>query len=234
MYQKTEKENIVTCDCCMDKSCAVSYLNQRQLNLLSQNSRESMVKKGEVILRSGAPTSHIIYLKTGYVKEYISYPNKKTQILQIIKHHSYLGLHSLFGDKINHYSYSALEDLRICYIDIDVFKQFVRENGDFAYELLVYVCKESLYNYYRFINQGQKKINGRFADILLYLSDHIYNAQIFDLPLSRTELAELIGVSRENTARILTKFRNEKIINISGKKIEILKSDLLRTISKNG
>jgi len=226
--------NKISCSCCQDKSCAVSVLNESQLGLLNNNCQESVVKRGEIILRSGALTSHIIYLKTGYVKEFIVGPNKKTQIIQIIKPHSYLGLHSLFGDKVNHYSYTALEDLKICYIDINVFKQLVRKNGDFAYELLVYVCKESLYNFFRFITQSQKKINGRFADVLLYLSEHIYNSNVFELPLSRQELAELIGVSRENTARVLTKFKDEKIISISGKKIEILKTELLQTISKNG
>jgi len=226
--------NKISCSCCQDKSCAVSVLKETQLGLLNNHCRESDVKKGEIILRSGALTSHIVYLKTGYVKEFIVGPNKKTQIIQIIKKHSYLGLHSLFGDRVNHYSYTALEDLKICYIDIDVFKQLVRKNGDFAYELLVYVCRESLYNFFRFVTQSQKKINGRFADVLLYLSENIYNSNVFELPLSRQELAELIGVSRENTARVLTKFKDEKIINSSGKKIEIIKIDLLRTISKNG
>jgi CRP-like cAMP-binding protein len=224
----------ISCTCCDDKSCAVSFLNEKQLELLAESSLESTVNKGEVILRSGALVSHIIYLKTGYVKEYFTGSSKKTQILQIIKHHSYLGLHSLFGDKINHYSYSALEDLKICYININVFKQFVKENGDFAHELLVYVCKESLYNYYRFINNREKKINGRFADVLLYLSEKIYGSHKFNIMLTRSELAELIGVSRENTARVLSKFTSEKIINISDKELEILKPDLLLSISKTG
>lgn len=224
----------ITCTDCSEKSCVVSLLNDNQLALLSENSLESSVKKGEVILRAGALVSHIIYLKTGYVKEHFIGPSKKNQILQIVKYHSYLGLHSLFGDKINHYSYTALEDLKICYIDINIFKQFVKENGGFAYELLVYVCKESLYSYFRFINKGEKKVNGRFADALLYLSEKIYGSQKFKIMLTRSELAELVGVSRENTARVLSKFVEEKIIHISGNEIEILKPDILHIISKTG
>lgn len=222
------------CANCEDRSCAVGYLNDKQLELLNGNCQDALVKKGETILHAGALTSQIIYLRSGYVKEYSITENNKIQILQIIKHHSYLGLHSLFGDKVNHYSYTALEDLKICYIDINVFKQLIKKNGDFAHELLVYVCKESLYNYYRFINQNHKNSNGRFADVLIYLSEKIHNNLKFNLLLSRQDLADLIGISRENTARLITKFKTDGIINVKGKTIEIIKQDLLHKISKNG
>lgn len=222
------------CKNCMDISCASSVLDEEQLNLLSKNCYESEVKKGEVILRSGALTSHIIYLKSGYVKEFVTGRNNKSKIIQIIKHHSFLGLHSLFGDRVNHYSYAALIDLKICYIDMNVFKQFVKEKGGFAQEILEYVCKESLNNYFHFINQSHKRINGRFADVLLYFSENIFYSSNFNLLLSRQELADLMGISRENTIRVLTKFKEDGIININGRKIEILNMNTLKMISKNG
>lgn len=223
-----------SCKFCEDKSCAVSTLNDSQLDQLFSNCQEVDIKKGEIIMRAGALTSHIMYLKSGYAKEYVTGANNKTKILQIVKHHSYLGLHSLFGDKINHYSYSALVDLRVCYINIETFKQFIKEKGDFAYEVLVYVCQESLNNLYHLINQSNKRTNGRFADVLLYFAEYIYDSTKFDILLSRQELSELLGISRENTARVLTKFQSDGLISIKGKNIEILKLDLLKTISKNG
>ncbi|MFC2096752.1 Crp/Fnr family transcriptional regulator [Bacteroidota bacterium] len=218
----------------MDISCASSVLDEEQLNMLSDNSYESEVKKGEVIIRSGALTSHIIYLKSGYVKEFVTNTNSRSFIIQIIKHHSYLGLHSLFGDRLNHYSYSALVDLKICYIDINTFKQFIKEKGGFAQEVLQYVCKESLNNYLHFINLSHKRINGRFADVLLYFSENIFYNTNFNILLSRQELADLMGISRENTIRALTKFKEDGIINIYGRNIEILNMDSLKIISKNG
>ena len=229
-----DKPESTRCENCEDKSCAVSTLNDTQLDILNNNCQEVDVKKGEIILRAGALTSHIIYLKTGYAKEFIVGPNDKSKILQIVKHRSYLGLHSMFGDKINHYSYSALVDLKICYININIFQQFIRERGDFAYEVMVYLCQESLNNLYHLINQSNKRINGRFADVLLYFAENIYDSLNFDMLLSRQELSELLGISRENTARVLSKFQADGLININGKFVEILKLDLLRKISRNG
>jgi CRP-like cAMP-binding protein len=227
-------EKKTPCRDCLEKSCAAAVLNMNELDLVNENSREADFKKGDIILHEGTLTSHIIYLKSGLVKEYIKNASEKEQILQIVKKYTYLGLPSLFGDRINHYSYAALEDIKVCYIDINLFNRLVRQNGGFAYEILVSVSRDSLNNFHRFVNQSQKKTYGRVAEAILYFSTIIYEGPAFDLPFSRQELADLIGISRESTTRVLTKFKEDGIIGIKGKSIRIEKMDLLRQISKNG
>lgn len=234
MTDMFDEKQRASCKVCQDKSCAAATLNKKQILLLDENSRETDIKKGETILKSGALTSHIVYLKSGLVKEYVDGPGKKSKILQIIKQHSYLGLQSLFGARVNHYSYTALHDLKVCYIDIRVFKDFLKDRGSFALEVLNCVSRESLHRDFYHINQSHKKMYGRFADVLIYLSEEIFEAQQFDILLSRQELAELAGMSRENTARALAHFKEEGIILNSGKNIQILNKDQLKQISKNG
>jgi CRP-like cAMP-binding protein len=234
MLKTFEELNKSSCSDCIDMSCAVSLLNKVQYTLLSNNSLESEIKKGEIIIRSDSLISNIVYLKTGYVKEFVVGPNKETRIIQILKNHSYLGLHSLFGDKINHYSYAALEDLKVCYIDINIFKQLIKSNGNFAYQILKDIGKENIYNYYRFIANSKSYIDGRFANILLYLSERIYENTTFKIQLSRQELADLIGISRESTTRIISKFKKDGLINITRNNIELVKIDLLKKISQKG
>lgn len=233
MYQ----ENIIKTSSCRDckvKSCAAAVLNTNEIDLVNANSRETHFRKGDIILHEGSMTSHIIYLKSGLVKEYQKGPGDKEQILQIVKKFTYLGLPSLFGDKVNHYSYAALEDITVCYIDLQVFNQLVKQNGNFAFEILVSVSRDSLNNFHRFMSQSQKKTFGRVADALLYFSKIIYESQIFEIPFTRQEFADLIGISRESATRVLTKFREEGILQLEGRTIEIINADLLQQISKNG
>lgn|SRR5674476_435305 len=165
------------CIDCLDKSCATEKLNKSELDLITENRYISEIKKKTNILNTGSPTSHIIYLRSGLVKEYLVKSDNKEQILQIILPHSYLGLTSLFGDKINHYSYTALTDLKVCYIDIDVFTQMVKSNGNFAFEILTSVGQESLNSFRRFIAQSNKKIYGRIADMLIYFSRVVFSTR---------------------------------------------------------
>jgi CRP-like cAMP-binding protein len=230
----SEEINSTKCKDCSDKSCATAVLNSKEMDSIFRNRFIADVKRGTNILNEGSPISHIVYLRTGLVKEYIRQPDNQEQILQIILPHSYLGLTSIFGDKINHYSYSSLTDLRLCYIDIDVFTGLVRKNGNFAFEILTSVGRENLNNFHRFINQSHKKIYGRIADILLYFSKVIFLSNEFLIPLTRQEIAEMVGTSRESIGRVLAKFKAEGIIGIHGRNTIINDVSKLEKISWYG
>jgi len=205
-----------------------------ELNLINNHRYISDIRKHTNILNSGSPISHIIYLRSGFVKEYIISKDGKEQILQIILPHTYLGFASLFGDKINHFLYSALTDLKVCYIGIEVFTDMIKSNGNFAFEILSSVSRESLNNFHRFINLSNKKTFGRIAEMLLYFSRVVFSSSNFQIPLTRLEIAEMVGTSRESTGRVLSKFNNEGIISISGKKIKIKDIRKLEKISRLG
>ena len=222
------------CRECKVKSCAAAVLNAVELDKVNENSREAEFKKGDIIIHEGSLNSNIIYLKSGLVKEYVRTSSQKEQILQIVKKFSYLGLPSLFGDRVNHYSYAALEDIRVCYIDISIFNKLIRENGEFAYQILVSVSRDSLNNFHRFMSQSQKKTYGKVADALLYFSRIIYEDREFDIPFTRQELADLIGISRESATRVLLKLKDDGILSVDERHVQINDLDLLHQISRNG
>lgn len=224
----------VTCRDCPVRHCAAAVLGIDELDQINKNRHEASFRKGDIIIHEGSPTSHIIYLKSGLVKEYIKGNQEKEHILQIVKQYSYLGLSSLFGDKVNHYSYAALENINVCYIDISVFQNLIRMNGSFAYEILVSVARDNLNNFNRFMKQSQKKTYGRVADAILYFSKLIYESKEFEIPFTRQELADLIGISRESATRVLTKFHEDGIVHLRDRLIRINNLSLLQQISKNG
>ena len=233
MYADPNQE-ILSCRDCKVRHCAAAVLDVEELDLINTSRYEASFQKGDIIIHEGSPTSHIIYLKSGLVKEYVKGTQEKEQILQIVKKFSYLGLSSLFGDKIYHYSYAALEDITVCYIDISVFHQLIKQNGSFGYEILVSVARDNLNNFNRFMRQSQKKTYGRVADAILYFSKIIYESKEFEIPFTRQELANLIGISRESATRVLTKFHEDGIVSLHDRHIRIDNIPLLQQISKNG
>lgn len=223
-----------SCSDCKEKSCAAAILRPTELEQISKNSKETSFRKGDILVQAGSMTSNIIYLKSGLVKEYVTNASDREQILQIVKKYTYLGLPSLFGGRVNHYSYAALTDVKVCYIDISIFNQLIRENGNFAYEILVSVSRDSLNNFNRFMSQSQKKIFGRVADAVLYFARIIFEQESFELPFTKQEFADLIGVSRESATRVLLKFQSEGLISIHGRLIKIENLVMLDKISRNG
>ena len=223
----------VSCSTCLLKSKAVESLGDDDLNLLGQSCVEVAFEKGETLFKQDALSSNIIYIQTGLVKIIIKGPQRK-QILRLKKAPCYLGLPTTMGDKINHYSAVALEHTKACFIDLNVFKSFLRLNTEFSYEIIIELCKNELDQFHRCVKLVQNQVFGRLATNLLYMADEIYESDEFDLPLNRSDMADLVCTSRETVSRLLSNLAEEEIIDIHGKHIKINNKEMLRKISEKG
>ena len=222
------------CRECNEKSCAVSVLDNEELDMISKNSSQVEFKKNEMIFKQDSPSSHIIFVKQGIVKEHMTGPQKKEQILKIVKGPAFLRISSKLKYNINSYSATATIDSTICFIDINVFKDLLYHNSKFSYEILISVCEDGLYCFNKFLNQTQKQLHGRLAEAILYFSNNIYNEKSFSLPVTKSELADLIGSTRESVTRGLYSFKRDNILGLNGKTIEIKDKSMLEKISKKG
>lgn len=202
--------------------------------MIDQNRLEVDYKKGETIMKQGSFASSILYLKTGLLKLYIEGRKDKDLIISIVPKGNLIGLPSLFGEPIFHYSALAYEESTVCLIDIDMFRKFSLENAQFSAEVIHIINQSTIQSYDRFFSISQKNIPGRFADLILYLSENIYKSPHFIFPLSRKDFADLASMSIESLSRIIKEFNGDKIINMTGKSIEILEPELLKRISENG
>lgn len=224
----------ISCKECTNKSSCFKKLSLPELELIDQNRLEVDYKKGETIMKQGSFASSILYLKTGLLKLYIEGRKDKDLIISIVPKGNLIGLPSLFGEPIFHYSALAYEESTVCLIDIDMFRKFSLENAQFSAEVIHIINQSTIQSYDRFFSISQKNIPGRFADLILYLSENIYKSPHFIFPLSRKDFADLASMSIESLSRIIKEFNGDKIINMTGKSIEILEPELLKRISENG
>jgi CRP/FNR family transcriptional regulator len=225
-------ENLV-CKLCTSKSNAAQKLSEDEICMLGNNCAEVSFKSGDIIVKQNALSTNIAYIKSGLVKIHIHGPSRE-RIMKIVKAPAYICLPSNFGDKVNHFSATALEPTSVCFIDLTLFKKFIYENGDFAYQIILDMSKGELQNFKNCLNNAQKQNIGRIADAILFFAKEIYNSNIFNLPVTRQELADLTGITRESASRIMTDFHEEKIIEIKGREIAILNEVLLQQISEKG
>ncbi|MEA1874907.1 MAG: Crp/Fnr family transcriptional regulator [Bacteroidota bacterium] len=202
--------------------------------MLEKNRLEVSYKKGEIICKQGAFASHIMYICKGLVKIYVE-NDQGSLILKILTEGKMIGLSSL-SDENNVFQYSAqaYSDSVINLIDINVFRQLIKENAEFASEIINILCENSIQTYGRFFSFTNKQSYGRLADIILCLACSIFKKEDFELNLTRKEIAELSGLSTERTIRILKKFKDEKLISIEEKRFKILDSERLQQISDHG
>lgn len=226
-------ERKIVCKFCKLKSSAAQMLNDDEICVLENNCAQSDFKAGDIIVKQDALSTNVVYVKTGLVKIHIAGPVRE-RIMKIVKAPAYLCLPSTFGDKINHFSATALEETSVCFIDVTIFKQFIYKNGDFAFQIILDMSKGELQNFHNCLNNAQKQNIGRMADAILFFANEIYKSSTFILPVSRQDLADLTGITRESASRILSNFHQEKILEIDGRKITIVNETLLGQISEKG
>ncbi len=223
-----------SCDVCFYRSFLFDNLEKKEFALLSLARKESNHKKGKIIVREGEKISEFLYLKEGLLKVYKTIGPRKEQIVGVAKPMDFVGLLSVFSKTNYQYSISTLEDSSICTIPLDLVKQMVHSNGEFASTLLEKMSKmnDQILNTKLTINL--KNLRGRTAYIILMFSKEIYKNNKFELPVSRKEIGELIDMRTENVIRILSELRNDGIIKIEGKGIEIVDIERLEQISEFG
>ncbi|MBN2663834.1 MAG: Crp/Fnr family transcriptional regulator [Bacteroidales bacterium] len=225
---------IPDCTNCGFKSFAVNTLDFNQIAFMQDKCTETVLKRGEVVYKEGASFQSIAYIRSGLVKLHKIGFNDREQILKIVKAPNYVGIPIAIGHFIAQYSVTVLEDVTLCFISIDTFKCLLDENKNFAYQIIVDLCKNELDNYKNCLHKVQKHSAGLLADALLNFASSIYNSLEYKLPLSRQELADLIGTSRENVSRMLSDFQRDGILKIENKYINIVDVKRLKLISGLG
>ncbi len=221
------------CTSCPLKSPAARNLTDEELGILEKNSALVHFKKGEIIFREDALSTNVAYLRTGIAKIHKRGP-AADKILRVVKAPTYLGIPTSMGEKINQFSATALVETSVCFIDTNLFRNFIFQNGAFAYEIIMELCRHELNDYQRFTSQSQKQVPGIVAETLLCFSEKIFANTRFQFPLTRGEIGDLVGTSRESVSRVLTDLAGEGIITYDAREITILDPERLKQISDKG
>jgi CRP-like cAMP-binding protein len=108
------------------------------------------------------------------------------------------------------------------------------QNSKYSLQLLNSISLDGLFTFEKLLSHTQKQLPGRIADVILYFSQEIYKSKSFIFPLTRKELAELAGTTKESLIRTLSEFKNDKIISMEGQEVEILSLEIIKTLSALG
>jgi CRP/FNR family transcriptional regulator, polysaccharide utilization system transcription regulator len=210
------------------------YLTSEEIEEIRAHVSVVHHSKRDIIFRQNTATSQLMFVKSGLVKVYKESKDGRAYILKILTSGEFLGLLSFYGNTLHQFSASAVEECEIGYIEIGIFNRILKKNGTFAMELIRLVSREGLYMFEKLLRLSHKQLPGRIADVILYFSETINKNEEFDFPLTRRELAELAGTTKESFIRTLAEFKNDKIIELNGTHVRINSMKIVRTLSELG
>jgi CRP/FNR family transcriptional regulator, polysaccharide utilization system transcription regulator len=222
------------CIGCEFKSPLFCFLSDDEQLHIDKNKITVNFNKGETIKKQGTYMSHVLSVNSGLAKLYLEGIEQRNAIIRIVKPTNFIGGPGIYLDQRHHYSVTALTNTTVCFIDVNVFKEIIDRNKQFSNEFMKDFSKGILSVYNRLLYLTQKQMPGRMADTLIYLFDEIFESSKFTMYLSRQDISELSGMSKDSAIKILREFQNDRIINLTDREMELLDPEALHRISRIG
>ena len=171
----------------------------------------------EAIFHEGTPAFGFFIICRGKVKLIKQGPAGKRQILKIVGPGELLGEENLFDGGTHPASARTLEPTRARFVKREDFLDFLKRHPTVALRLAEKIARELQGFQAKLIETAYESCRARLARLLLMLSEKYGTESI-----SRTDLAEMAGISTETAIRTLGEFEERGLISLKRRKITIV------------
>lgn len=222
----------MTCQTCLN-SHPKGTTCMRRVPLFAVLSSEEMVeiqriivqreyKKGEFIIHPLKVMQCLFIINKGKVKVIRPNSDGKEQILYVLTVGDFFGEQALFGQMSKDIIVEALEDSGICTISKAQFQALLQQMPQIALKMIEVMSNrltkmeelvESLG-----INSVDKRVFDLIEEYSLKFGRKTEQGILIQLPLSREEMANHLGITRETISRKLAKYQDEGKIKLIGHK----------------
>lgn len=229
-------KNIACINCknnlCISKVSVFASLDYEDMLEIARMISHRAYKKGDYLCHEGDKLAMLFVVNSGKVK--LSKFNKegKEQILNIISDGDIFGEYHLFMD-FEPYNFAAIAvtDVKICTLTKQDMDYLLQKHPTMSYKILKEVSKKLMDAENLAQNLSTINTDSKVKYVLKELAHKYgieYNDEIkLELPITREEMANYAGVTRETMSRKLKTLENEGQIATIGNKIIIIKDKMI-------
>ncbi|HBF87109.1 MAG TPA: Crp/Fnr family transcriptional regulator [Bacteroidales bacterium] len=229
---KATKEPICS-ECNLNFKTIFSGLPKNELDIITKEKTCGYYKKSSIIYQENSRIKGFYCVNSGILKVYKTGIEGKEQIIRFAKKGDVIGYRSVLSGELACTSAKVIEDATLCYITSETLNYLLKNNSTFSIDLLQLVCAE-LREANSFITDiAQKSVRERLAEVLLILKEtfEVDNNKTLQISLTREELANIVGTATESVIRLLSEFKNEKLISFEGKRIKLIDIERLTKLA---
>lgn len=222
------------CDkCAFETSSVFRFLTRDETDRLNFEKDFRHYKRGDILYNEGNRISGFFCINSGIIKVFKTGVDGKEQIIRFARKGEIIAYRSVLSNESACTSAKVIEDCQVCFIPSELLIQFVKTNPAFAFEIVKLTCHELAEANSYITDIAQKTVRERVAEVLIQLvKDFGLDEQKYlRISLTREELANIVGTATESVIRLLSEFKSDRMIELSGRKIRILDLKGLEKIS---
>jgi CRP-like cAMP-binding protein len=200
------------------------HLSEEELVQTLLEGSADKYKRGNVVYDEGSKINGFYIVCKGIIKIYKTGFDGKDQIIRFAKPGDVMGFRSTITGELACTTSKAIEDAEIFYVPGDKVKSLVKQNGEFAMDLLQIACRELGEANDYITDIAQKSVRERLAEVLIQLkmTFNVDKEKFLQITLTREELANMVGTATESVIRLLSEFKQDRLIELHGRKIKLL------------
>lgn len=191
-------------------------LSPSQLISLNKQSTRKHVESGSELIGESQESNSYANIIAGVVKLTKMMADGRQQIVGLQFAPDFLGRPFRSDSGI---TADAATDVNVCSFPKTVIDRMIRETPELEHKLLEQTLKELDEARDWMLTLGRKTAGEKVASFLLLISTHAFpeneaESVEFDLPMSRMDIADFLGLTMETVSRQLTKLRVDGVIRI--------------------
>ena len=225
------------CQTCTVKNCIMlKSFTQEEQQIYKPYKHHYEFKKGETMFREGDEINGLYFVQTGVIKLEMNSHTERPFILRLIGPGQTMGHRFLSYTGLQPFTATAVEDSRVCFIELGFFKNLVQKNELLQEEIRKIFLKEIRTTEVKLLQIAQQTVREKVAGILVHLAETYQYKQTgmgIRVHIDRQEMADLAGTTKEQVSRILADFDHEELIRFRAKHFKYIAVDKLRQISEN-
>lgn len=211
-------------DCIVRDRALCSSMSDAELLALAKIGRRRKVPQGQVIVWAGDRAGSCANLVSGVLKLTSGTMDGREAIVGLLYPGDFVG--DLFVDEAQ-VTVTAVGEADLCFYARDQFEGVLDRHASLERLLLRRTMDSLAEARARLLVLGRRTAEEKVAGFLLELSDRLgaddRPSEAFSLPLTRGEMADLLGLTIETVSRQLSRLKAEKVISLAGTRgVEIL------------
>ena len=185
--------------------------------------------KGGIIFEDGEVPNGVYFLNKGTAKLSKQGVYGKDQILRFIKEGDLIGYRSLLCGEDFQAKAEAMTEVEATFLPSSLFLQMLEVAPKFSFVMLQKIAFELGESSNTVTFLAQKTVRERLAEILLLLEQKLGTDPegFIKISLTREEIANIIGTATESAIRLISEFKQDKLIEVEGRNIKILNHEKL-------
>ena len=213
-----KKNQCINCaECGFAELCSAYLFHQPDSLFIRHLETKRKIPRGEYISRQGENVHAIYALRSGIAKVY----NAQEQLLSIVLPGQIIGVEDLHSGRYLH-DIKASTETEVCVLNSEHFYEMSQLLAGFT-DYIVRVLSRSAQEKQQLISVLTKsdallKVHSFLQLLSAFYKEYGFEYRNIELPVSKKELAQLLGISISTLSRCLEKLCEQNIVAIENKK----------------